>query len=105
MSINPFGDAGMQRSLRRFLRSSVGATPVTPVAGIGMACRLPAGIDSPDQSWEALLRGDDLATATPFDRWDAGARRDSADIATIGAIRGSELLKLASANAAQPERV
>ena len=36
-----------------------------------MACRLPGGIDSPDQLWEALLRGDDLVTEIPPDRWDA----------------------------------
>ncbi|WP_421845220.1 sulfolipid-1 biosynthesis phthioceranic/hydroxyphthioceranic acid synthase [Mycobacterium sp.] len=45
-------------------------TRVTPVAVIGMACRLPGGIDSPDLFWEALLRGDDLVTEVPPDRWD-----------------------------------
>ncbi|KUI02474.1 type I polyketide synthase [Mycobacterium sp. IS-3022] len=45
--------------------------PVTPVAVIGMACRLPGGIESPEQLWEALLRGDDLVTEIPSDRWDA----------------------------------
>lgn len=45
-------------------------TPVTPVAVIGMACRLPGGIDSPEQLWEALLRGDDLVTEIPLSRWD-----------------------------------
>ena len=49
----------------------VGETPVSPVAVIGMACRLPGGIDSPQQLWEALLRGDDLVTDIPADRWDA----------------------------------
>ena len=44
---------------------------VTPVAVIGMACRLPGGIDSPEKLWEALLRGDDLVTEIPSDRWDA----------------------------------
>ena len=44
---------------------------VTPVAVIGMACRLPGGIDSPDLLWGALLRGDDLVTEIPLDRWDA----------------------------------
>ncbi|WP_253867724.1 type I polyketide synthase [Mycobacterium sp. GA-1285] len=46
-------------------------TPVTPIAVIGMACRLPGGIESPEQLWEALLRGDDLITEIPPDRWDA----------------------------------
>ena len=44
---------------------------VTPVAVIGLACRLPGGIDSPELLWQALLRGDDLITVIPLDRWDA----------------------------------
>ena len=46
-------------------------TPVTPVAVIGMACRLPGGVESPEQMWESLLRGDDTVTKVPLDRWDA----------------------------------
>ncbi|OBK88057.1 type I polyketide synthase [Mycobacterium sp. 1165178.9] len=46
------------------------ARPAIPVAIIGVACRLPGGIDSPDQLWEALLRDDDLITEIPADRWD-----------------------------------
>ena len=46
-------------------------TPATPIAIIGMACRLPGGIESPEQLWEALLHGDDLVTEIPPDRWDA----------------------------------
>jgi polyketide synthase 5 len=49
--------------------SKAGAAPVAPVAVIGMACRLPGGIDSPELLWEALLRGDDLITEVPPDRW------------------------------------
>jgi polyketide synthase 5 len=49
----------------------VTASDVTPVAVIGMACRLPGGIDSPESLWEALLRGDDLITEIPAERWDA----------------------------------
>ena len=44
---------------------------VTPVAVIGLACRLPGGIDSPELLWQALLRGDDLITVIPLERWDA----------------------------------
>lgn len=43
----------------------------TSIAVIGMACRLPGGIDSPEMLWDALLRGDDLVTEVPADRWDA----------------------------------
>jgi polyketide synthase 5 len=49
----------------------VGETRAIPVAVIGMSCRLPGGIDSPEQLWEALLRGDDLVTEIPAGRWDA----------------------------------
>ena len=48
----------------------MGDTHVIPVAVIGMACRLPGGIDSPEQLWKALLRGDDLVTEVPKERWD-----------------------------------
>ena len=37
----------------------------TSIAVIGMACRLPGGIDSPEMLWDALLRGDDLVTEVP----------------------------------------
>ena len=41
-----------------------------------MGCRLPGGIDSPDMLWEALLRGDDLITEIPADRWDVNEHYD-----------------------------
>ncbi|ORA18195.1 sulfolipid-1 biosynthesis phthioceranic/hydroxyphthioceranic acid synthase [Mycobacterium asiaticum] len=43
----------------------------TPVAVIGMACRLPGGIDSPEAFWNALLRGADPITEVPAERWNA----------------------------------
>ncbi|MCX6481853.1 MAG: sulfolipid-1 biosynthesis phthioceranic/hydroxyphthioceranic acid synthase [Mycobacterium sp.] len=46
-----------------------GARSDTPVAVIGMACRLPGGIGSPERLWEALSRGDDMVTEVPGDRW------------------------------------
>ena len=44
--------------------------PDAPVAVIGMACRLPGGIDSPERLWEALRDGEDLVTEVPRERWD-----------------------------------
>src|SRR5438270_2456656 len=64
-------DAGVDRSDSACSSPTMSATPITPVAVIGMACRLPGGIDSPERLWEALLRGDDLVTEIPLDRWDA----------------------------------
>lgn len=48
----------------------------TPIAVIGMACRLPGGVDSPQLLWEALLRGDDFVTEIPENRWDVEAYYD-----------------------------
>jgi polyketide synthase 5 len=49
---------------------------VTTIAVIGMACRLPGGIDSPERLWDALLRADDLVTEIPADRWDGDEQYD-----------------------------
>ncbi|MGI9161829.1 MAG: sulfolipid-1 biosynthesis phthioceranic/hydroxyphthioceranic acid synthase [Mycobacterium sp.] len=51
-------------------------SPLTPIAVVGMACRLPGGIDSPHQLWEALLNGEDFVTEIPADRWDADEMYD-----------------------------
>ncbi|MDT5048607.1 MAG: polyketide synthase 5, partial [Mycobacterium sp.] len=56
--------------------AAVSKAPVSPIAVIGMACRLPGGIDSPDLLWEAVLRGDDLVTEIPAERWDANEYYD-----------------------------
>ena len=50
--------------------------PATPVAVIGMACRLPGGVDSPQKLWEVLLEGEDFVTVVPLERWDADAFYD-----------------------------
>ncbi|HYX99686.1 MAG TPA: sulfolipid-1 biosynthesis phthioceranic/hydroxyphthioceranic acid synthase, partial [Mycobacterium sp.] len=50
--------------------SGNGQNPTTSIAVIGMACRLPGGIESPEQLWDALLRGDDLVKEVPAERWD-----------------------------------
>ena len=50
--------------------TTVGEARVTPVAVIGMSCRLPGGIDTPELLWDALLAGADLVTEIPASRWD-----------------------------------
>ncbi|MDG5481777.1 sulfolipid-1 biosynthesis phthioceranic/hydroxyphthioceranic acid synthase [Mycolicibacterium gadium] len=45
--------------------------PETQVAVIGVGFRLPGGITSPEQLWDALLRGEDFITEIPSERWDA----------------------------------
>ncbi|HYQ68098.1 type I polyketide synthase [Actinophytocola sp.] len=48
-----------------------------PVAIVGMACRLPGGIGSPEELWEFLLAGGDGITPFPTDRgWDVDGGYD-----------------------------
>lgn len=56
-----------------------------PIAIIGMACRFPGGVNSPEQYWELLARGGDAITEVPAERWDVDAYYD-ADPAAKGKI-------------------
>ncbi|WP_354106819.1 sulfolipid-1 biosynthesis phthioceranic/hydroxyphthioceranic acid synthase [Bradyrhizobium sp. LB14.3] len=44
---------------------------MTAIAVIGIGCRLPGHIDSPDALWGALLAGVDFVTDIPQQRWNA----------------------------------
>lgn len=41
-----------------------------PIAIIGMACRYPGGVNSPDDYWKLLSSGVDAITEIPKDRWN-----------------------------------
>jgi polyketide synthase 12 len=48
-------------------------TLTEPIAVIGMSCRFPGGIDSPDQLWEVVQEGRDAIGPFPSDRgWNLG---------------------------------
>jgi acyl transferase domain-containing protein len=47
-----------------------------PIAVIGMACRMPGGVTSPEDLWSLLRDGRDAITTVPPDRWDVGAYYD-----------------------------
>jgi acyl transferase domain-containing protein/thioesterase domain-containing protein len=43
-----------------------------PIAVIGIGCRFPGGVETPDQFWEVLALGLDVTTDVPAERWDMG---------------------------------
>ncbi|CQD10506.1 phenolpthiocerol synthesis type-I polyketide synthase PpsC [Mycobacterium lentiflavum] len=44
-----------------------------PIAVVGMGCRLPGGIGSPEQFWDLLCEGRSGIVKVPPERWDADA--------------------------------
>lgn len=47
-----------------------------PVAIVGMACRLPGGVDTPDALWDILSEERDVIADIPPERWDVSAMYD-----------------------------
>ncbi len=50
--------------------------PDEPIAIVGMACRFPGGVDSPEAFWRLLRDGVDAISEVPGDRWDMSAWYD-----------------------------
>ncbi|WP_320667360.1 thioester reductase domain-containing protein [Prochlorococcus sp. MIT 1307] len=48
-----------------------------PIAIVGIGCRLPGGIDTPEKFWEILSEGKEVVTDIPSERWDIDFHFDS----------------------------
>ncbi|MGW1375442.1 SDR family NAD(P)-dependent oxidoreductase [Streptomyces sp. NPDC002446] len=63
-----------------------------PIAVVGMACRFPGGINSPDELWEFIADGRDAVSEIPADRgWDLDRLGDTAADGTAGPRYGGFL--------------
>ena len=85
----PNGLAGYIRSELAGVPQEITPAPVVravgddPIAIVGMSCRYPGGVNSPDDLWQMLIEGRDVLSDFPTDRgWDlAGIYNPDPDVA------------------------
>ncbi|MET8681584.1 type I polyketide synthase [Streptomyces sp. NPDC004647] len=64
--------AGAQSAGTPAATASLSATDDDPIVIIGMGCRYPGGVTSPEELWKLALNGTDAVSGFPADRgWDA----------------------------------
>jgi polyketide synthase 7 len=66
----------LKRDKRQYL-AALAQGPTEPVAVVGIGCRYPGGIDTPDGLWEMVAAGRDVVSEFPTDRgWDTAGLFD-----------------------------
>ncbi|MCB0064447.1 MAG: acyltransferase domain-containing protein, partial [Caldilineaceae bacterium] len=71
-------DAYLQLQEMRAQLDDLKSRQTEPIAVIGMACRFPGGVDTPEAYWQLLANGVDAITEIPESRWDVEAFFDAA---------------------------
>ncbi|MFF3242116.1 SDR family NAD(P)-dependent oxidoreductase, partial [Micromonospora sp. NPDC002931] len=72
-----------------------------PIAIVGMACRFPGGVQTPEQLWDLVTAGADVIAPFPTDRgWDLADLRTDAQDGTATPQRGGFLYDAADFDAA-----
>ncbi|MBP8537425.1 type I polyketide synthase, partial [Streptomyces sp. MK37H] len=68
------GDDGREETAS----APVGVAPDEPIAIVGMSCRYPGGVRSPEELWQLIASGGDAIGAFPADRgWDLSGLYDA----------------------------
>ncbi|WP_051855297.1 type I polyketide synthase [Streptomyces sp. NRRL B-1347] len=72
--------AGRSAPVRAPVRGRATGPADEPIAIVGMACRFPGGVGSPEDLWRLLDEGGDAVSAFPTDRgWDPGSATHAAE--------------------------
>ena len=58
------------------LQPKLALAEAEPIAVVGIGCRFPDGVNTPEDYWKLLHEGRDAVTEVPADRWDFEAFYD-----------------------------
>ncbi|MGV9970169.1 SDR family NAD(P)-dependent oxidoreductase [Nocardia beijingensis] len=82
-------EAPLDRTARRTVLADIDSESDQPdddpIVIVGMSCRFPGGVRTPEDFWELLWQGRDAITEVPPQRWDIDAYYDP-DPAALGAM-------------------